>query len=66
MRKKVALSALALTGMTFLGAAFVGLPQDPAGISLGLKVTLIASGVGFLLAVVVYVFAAWPERHQKN
>ena len=66
MRKKVALSALALTGMTFLCAAFVGLPQDPAAIGLGLKVTLIASGVGFLLAVVVYVFAAWPERHQKS
>ena len=66
MRKRIALSALALTGMTFLAAALAGLPQDPAGISLGLKVTLIASGVAFLVAVVVSVLVAWPEKHQKN
>ena len=66
MRKIIALSALALTGMTFLVAAFVGLPQDPAAISPGLKVTIIASGVAFVLAVVVCVLVAWPEKRQKN
>lgn len=66
MRKRIALWALALTGMIFLAAALAGLPQDPAGMSLGLKVTLIASGVAFLLAVVVCVLVAWPEKQEKN
>ncbi len=61
MRKRIALSALALTGLTLLVAACAALPQDPADISLGLKVTMIASGAGFMLALVVCVFVAWPE-----
>ena len=66
MRKTMALSALALTGATFLVAAFAGLPQDPAGISPALKVTILASGVAFMLAVVVYVLVAWPQKPDKN
>ena len=66
MRKRIALSALATTGMTFFTAVLAGLPQDPAGISLGLKVTLIASGVAFLVAVVVCVLVVWPQKREKN
>ena len=66
MRKRIALWALALTGVTFLAAALVALPQDPAGMGLGLKVTLIASGVAFLVAVVVCVLVVWPQKREKN
>lgn len=62
MRKRIALSALALTGVTFLVAACAALPQDLADISLGLKVTMIASGVAFMLALVVCVLVAWPGK----
>jgi len=66
MRKIVPVSALALTGMTFLVSALAGLPKDPTGINLGLKVTILASGVAFMLAVVVCVLVAWPEKQEKH
>ena len=66
MRKRIALWGLALTAATFLVAALAGLPRDPAGMSLGLKVTIVASGVAFLLAVVVYVLVAWPGKGDKS
>jgi len=66
MRKRIALSALVLTGVTFLVSAGASLPQPPADISGALKVTMIASGVGFMVTVVVCVFVAWPVRSWKN
>ena len=66
MRKRIALSALGLTGMAFLGTAFAGLPQDPAHMSLGLKVAIIASCVAFMLAVVACVFVAWPKKQESR
>ena len=62
MRKRIALSVLALTGAILLVAACIALPQDPDDIGLGLKVTLSASGVAFMLALVGCVFVAWPEK----
>ena len=66
MRRKVALSALALTGMVFLASGIMGLPQDAASMSTGLKGTIIASAVAFLLSAVACVFFAWPEKRQKK
>ena len=62
MRKRIALWALALTGGIFLVSACAALPRDPADISLGWKGTIIASGVAFLVALVVCVFVAWPGK----
>ena len=66
MRKPIALSALVLTGVTFMVAAGASLPQAPVDISLGLKATMIASGAGFIVAVVVCVFVAWPVQEAKK
>ena len=41
MRKVIALSAVALTGTTFLVSGAMGLPRDPADIGPALKVTII-------------------------
>ena len=62
MRKPIALSALVLTGVTFLVAAGCSLPRAPVDISGVLKLTMIASGAGFMLTVVVCVFVAWPVQ----
>ena len=66
MRKAIALSAVALTGATFLVSGSMGLPQAPADIGPGLKATIIASAVAFVLAVVIAVFVAWPKPREKN
>ena len=66
MRKRIALSALLLTGVTFLVAAGCSLPQAPDKISGALKATMIASGAGFMVTVMVSVFVAWPVGKAKK
>ena len=66
MRKVIALSAMVLTGTTFLVSAAMGLPRDPADIGPGLKATIIASAVAFMLTVVISVFVAWPQQRGKD
>jgi len=62
MHKRIALSALVLTGVTFLSAAMISLPRSAGDIGPGLKGAVIASGVGFMLSLVLWVFVAWPVR----
>ena len=66
MRKIVVLSVLILTGTAFLVSGIIALPQDPASMSVGLKATIIASAIAFLLAVVVCVLVAWPQQRRRN
>ena len=66
MRKIIVLSALVLTGTVFFVSGITGLPQDPASMSVGLKGTIIASAVAFLLTAVIGVFIAWPEKRQRK
>ncbi len=66
MRRIVALSALGLTGTVFLVSGIIGLPQDAGSMSIGLKATIIASAIAFLLTTVACVFFAWPEKRQKK
>ena len=66
MRKAIALSAVALTGASFLVSGVIGLPRDPADIGPGLKAAIIASAAAFMLAVVIAVFVAWPKPREKN
>ncbi len=55
MRRHVVPAGLILTGIAFLTMALIGLPQDPASMGVGLKVTVIGSAMVFMLMVVVYV-----------
>ncbi len=55
MRRHAVLAALILAGIAFLTTALIGLPQDPTGMGVGLKIAIIGSAVAFMLMVVLYV-----------
>ncbi len=66
MRRMVALSALGLSGAVFLVSGIIGIPQDVGSMSIGLKSTIIASAIAFVLAAAGCVFFAWPGERQKK
>jgi len=64
--RRIVVSALVLTGTAFLVSGMIGLSRDPASMGVGLKATIIASAIAFLLTVVVCVLVAWPEKRPKK
>ena len=66
MRRIVVVSTLVLTGTAFLVSGMIGLSRAPASMGVGLKATIIASAIAFLLTVMVCVLVAWPEKRRRK